>query len=326
MQKSLELVSHPLIANFTLFLVDVHYRSRHLHSDLEFGLILSGTPTLSIADQFYQLEAGDIYLLNPMENHEISTSDSSTLILSMQFSPKLISSILPSFSQYHFESNIIHPNSNSNESLYHALQALFIELAYSYHVRTSNYELKSLNILYSILYIFLSTVPHKILTTTELNTQEQKSERINRIFDYVDQNFRHKLMLSDIARNEKLSLYYLSHFFKEVSGMSFQNYINNKRFDYACSLLRSTNKTILEISLECGFSDVRYLNQLCREKFECTPLELRNGIVQHGNRTKLLSADLQHFFNEQESIECLTTLRSKYHKYLDHYSLGLLYC
>ena len=43
--------------------------------------------------------------------------------------------------------------------------------------------------------------------------------------DYIDENFRRKLLLGEIARREGLTMPYLSHLFKDTLGMSFQEYL-----------------------------------------------------------------------------------------------------
>ena len=89
--------------------------------------------------------------------------------------------------------------------------------------------------------------------------------------DYIDENFRRKLLLGEIARREGLTMPYLSHLFKDTLGMSFQEYLKKRRFEYARSLLLGTRKSLLDISLESGFSDARYMIRMFEGEFGCTP-------------------------------------------------------
>lgn len=93
--------------------------------------------------------------------------------------------------------------------------------------------------------------------------------------DYIDENFRRKLLLGEIARREGLTMSYLSHLFKDTLGMSFQEYLKKRRFEYARSLLLGTRKSLLDISLESGFSDARYMIHMFAEEFGCSPREYR---------------------------------------------------
>ena len=96
---------------------------------------------------------------------------------------------------------------------------------------------------------------------------EDSRERFAAIMDYIDENFRRKLLLGEIARREGLTMSYLSHLFKDTLGMSFQEYLKKRRFEYARSLLLGTRKSLLDISLESGFSDARYMIRMFAEEF-----------------------------------------------------------
>ena len=104
---------------------------------------------------------------------------------------------------------------------------------------------------------------------------EDSRERFAAIMGYIDENFRRKLLLGEIARREGLTMPYLSHLFKDTLGMSFQEYLKKRRFEYARSLLLDTRKSLLDISLESGFSDARYMIRMFAEEFGCSPREYR---------------------------------------------------
>ena len=64
-------------------------------------------------------------------------------------------------------------------------------------------------------------------------------------------------------------------FFKKYIGMSCIQYINNLRLDNASKLLTTTNKTIMEISLDVGFDNLSYFNKLVKRKYNMTPKAFR---------------------------------------------------
>ncbi|MFR2646182.1 MAG: helix-turn-helix transcriptional regulator [Blautia coccoides] len=155
------------------------------------------------------------------------------------------------------------------------MKGLLIELAYNYFGQFANYEYKCMSLLNMILYGLHTYVPKKIYTDSEMTARRHRQERMSRITDYIEKNFRQKLLLKDIADHENLSLTYLSHLFRDELNLSFQEYLNLKRFEYACRLLQNTDKKVLTVSIESGFSDVRYLNQLCQKYYNCPASELR---------------------------------------------------
>ena len=76
--------------------------------------------------------------------------------------------------------------------------------------------------------------------------------------DYMYENYERKLTLSEIAENEKLSIYYLSHIIKEATGLSFQDLLSYIRVEESERLLLESGKKIGAIAEEMGFSALLY--------------------------------------------------------------------
>ena len=64
-------------------------------------------------------------------------------------------------------------------------------------------------------------------------------------------------------------------FFKKHIGMTSVEYINNYRLERSAYLLSSTDKSIMEISMDVGFNSVSYFNKLFKIKYKLTPKEFR---------------------------------------------------
>ena len=115
-----------------------------------------------------------------------------------------------------------------------------------------------------------------------------------------------KILLSDIADMENLSLYYLSHLFKETLGLSFQQYVALLRFERARKMVEQTNKSLTEISMECGFSDYRYLNKIYQKQLGYTPIEYRNSHMDHfPEKAEEDLTNMQRFYTEEDSLKIL---------------------
>ena len=125
---------------------------------------------------------------------------------------------------------------------------------------------------------------------------------------YIDAHFTEKILLTDIAEEEHLSLNYLSHFFKDMIGMSFQQYVALLRFDRARRLVEHTSMSITTICMECGFSDYRYLNNIYKKQLGYTPIEYRNSHAVTDGYIEKKATDLenmQEFYSREESLKLL---------------------
>lgn len=310
MEREYEVVAHDRLSHINAFLVRMVERSTHLHRDLELGMVMSGSVALKTAGGAYPLSEGDVYLVNPMESHEFASGGDGALILAIQLSHQLVEPVFPD------AANIRYPGSaNLRESLRGVpercllLSALCVELACSYLARRPNYEFKCFSLAAALFHLLHSTVPWEVMSSEDYLPMKQRTDRILSVTDYIEQNFRRKLLLDEIAKRENLSLTYLSHFFKDALGMTFQEYLNQKRFEYACHLLATTDRKILDISLSSGFSDVRYFNRAFQKQFGCTPRDYRRGKTGELPKLRVLTDTTQYFFAPEDALQLLAQPR-----------------
>jgi AraC-like DNA-binding protein len=66
------------------------------------------------------------------------------------------------------------------------------------------------------------------------------------------------ITIKDILEFCPLSRSHFHALFKEETGLTFIQYLNNIRCDKAAELLVTTRNTILDISLECGFNNLSH--------------------------------------------------------------------
>ena len=308
-----------------MLLVRLHTRTLHSHNEMELGLVLDGKADLICANSVRKLNPGDMYVLNPMEQHGIRAGEEGVLILAVQISRQLATSFFQNAPNVFFVESAIRTFFVGHETRYEIMKGLMIELGYHYFSQLSNYEYKCMSLLNMIIYIINSYVPKRTLSDSEISEQLLMEKRLQRITDYIEQNFSQKLLLSEIAAREGLTLTYLSHFFKENIGMPFQEYLNRKRFEHACNLLRNSEKKVLTISIESGFSDVRYLNNLCQKYCHCSATELRKRKASPDPAEGQIEGTVQSIYTPSSGILYLNTLREVYRSKYSGYTIWEFY-
>ena len=95
---------------------------------------------------------------------------------------------------------------------------------------------------------------------------------------------------------------YLSHFFKASFGMSFQEYVMKLRCEKARQLLLLTDFSLLDISMACGFSDIKYFNKGFSRQFGCSPRQYRRQF-QHEE----LAQQQKSMLSTQEVLSAATS-------------------
>jgi len=83
--------------------------------------------------------------------------------------------------------------------------------------------------------------------------------------------------LGELAEECHMSISYLSHLFKETTGMSVMEYLNACRMLAAKKYLATTDLPIGEIVTMCGFSDDSNFSRNFKQKTGMTPSEFRRN-------------------------------------------------
>jgi len=159
---------------------------------------------------------------------------------------------------------------------------------------------------YSLIHQLMENIPYHFISKEEFNTIFLRMERINRFIQYVSENYSGRVRLSTLAEKEGLSISYLSHFIKEHLNYTFQEYVDLVRFNCARRLLRTSDKRILDICIESGFSDPRYMNRAFLKHTGMLPEAFRKHYGVNQNIATLSSIhSFQQFFGLNESLEIL---------------------
>lgn len=269
MSTEYEVIEHPFIQNLNIFLVNLDYRTPHLHEEIELILVLDGWVTTRTLHEAYDLRPSSLFLINRGQLHEFKTSADSAFILCLQVSPQFCADYFPAISHLQFDTQEIDQHLPQNQQTY--VKALLIETAYQYYAKAPGYQFLCVSLLNQLFWIFLNQVPYHILSSKEIEADQQRTERLRRILNFIDENYRQRIQLSDIAALENLSTSYLSHFIKDNLNQSFQEYLSNLRFTHARELVAENRMKLIDICEECGFSDYRYLYQAFMKHAGCTP-------------------------------------------------------
>ena len=92
---------------------------------------------------------------------------------------------------------------------------------------------------------------------------------------YIEDHYSEKITLEMLADKVNISVYYLSHIFKQYTNQTPIEYLNQYRLSTAANLLKTTDNSIMDISFECGYNNVSYFNRAFKTKYNLTPKEYR---------------------------------------------------
>lgn len=84
---------------------------------------------------------------------------------------------------------------------------------------------------------------------------ESEADKVDKVMVYIEDNFRKKLTIADVAAEFKMNPNYLNRIFKEQKGITLYAAVKNARLQYSKKLLVDTSLSIAEVCKTCGYSD-----------------------------------------------------------------------
>ena len=90
------------------------------------------------------------------------------------------------------------------------------------------------------------------------NSTYFKDPRLIDIFAYIRENLDGDLSNKQLANVANVSEDYVGQYFKMLTGINPQDYIEYQRMEAAVTLLRTTKKSIRAIGAEVGYKDTAY--------------------------------------------------------------------
>jgi AraC-like DNA-binding protein/mannose-6-phosphate isomerase-like protein (cupin superfamily) len=313
MENEFEIIRYPKINNVNLFIVAMEYRTPHLHRDFEVDLVLEGQLTLLSNNERYTASAGDLLLLDPNRPHELFThGEIGATILCLQISPRFFRDTMPAMSDVFFRT--VKLETGETSKWLKALRKDFIELTAAYMDARPQRRLLCASRLNEMFYMLLEHVPHHFLSSAEQQAIERKVERILRLLDFVNANFTHKIKLQDFAQAEGVSLNYMSYFVKAHLNQTFQEYVATVRYHQARKLLLTENKRLIDICIESGFSDPRYLTKTFLRKTGSRPdaYKRKYALRQEEDQYHRSIYSSQKFYSDEEAARILEHLKICY--------------
>lgn len=99
---------------------------------------------------------------------------------------------------------------------------------------------------------------------------------IQAIKDYLDENFKSRISLDDLAGSFYLNKYYLMKLFKDRYGMTINAYLNQARVTWVKQQLRFTDKTVEMLAVELQIEPA-YLSRLFKKVEGISPTRFRKS-------------------------------------------------
>jgi AraC-like DNA-binding protein len=106
-------------------------------------------------------------------------------------------------------------------------------------------------------------------------------DRMARVCHYIDTHLTEPISREQAATQASLSAGAFSRFFKQRTGKTLPEYINQLRVGRACQRLMEDEAKISNIAFDCGFENLSNFNRRFREVMRMAPMAYRRTVREH---------------------------------------------
>ncbi len=254
----------------------------HYHVAMELTLFTAGEGTRFVGDQISPFAPGDLVLLGEnLPHHWHTRGQSAGLSVQWEFPhghpfwtfPEALT-LAPLFKS---AVRGLHYSGPAAEALRAGLQEL-----------TLTTGADQLGLLFRLL-ARMASAPEKerkLLSTPAfaLPAGSEHRQAMAEAVRYLLANFRDEVRLEEVLKLTRMSKPTFSRQFKQHSGKTFCDFVSQIRLQTACRELIETSRSILDIALSSGFSQVSFFNRIFRRTYRCSPTEFRAREQGRGQR------------------------------------------
>ena len=247
-----------------------HYAS-HCHSAVEIIVPIRGEVIYRLPEATHHVRVGEVLIVPPNWTHELVMHEGSARYL-LLFEPGGIFSMRD---MQLVEAVLKTPIYLTEQpELQMSVRALLLQTVDCYEKRQPLWNSMCYSYLLQ-LYVQLGQHYLKEHTAVEEPVRRMDSEIIESARLYIDQNYMSDISLDDVGSFSGFSKYYFSRIFKQYLGVSFSEYLRNKRIDVAEDLLIHTRRSIQDIAAASGFGSIATFNRVFKDARSCTPSRYR---------------------------------------------------
>ncbi|MGV3277349.1 helix-turn-helix transcriptional regulator [Staphylococcus hyicus] len=249
------------MTNYHISFNALHPRTLYKNSGITFVFVLEGRLQCLFNNTNIDIESGKVLLLNHRDKLIINDLDGDFMQFNMnlQFIDHVIDG-LPLFEP--------DPSDDSMKWIKNFLAKIGI----MYLRKNKYFKLLIEQQMIELLLLMVKYIPQKDMEHGMATTEDM---RLNRVCQYIEHHFNEEITLHDMAEYVNLSPAYLSKLFTKKLNMGFLQYLNKVRLDHVILDLIHTDKPMIEIALQNGFSNSALLSRTFKKQMNTTPTQYR---------------------------------------------------
>lgn len=246
----------------------------HWQKEIELVYVRSGEASFHVADHSFTAHAGDLVIC---ESGTIHYSDSYHTKNNMDFLIFDTNIISSRFQNPNFKTALVTAAELNSFGLSEALHRVFTVVPEELNKKQPYYKDIVSSVIREFWFLLKRTLPREEQSKDDSRRSRMLGE-FQELLDYIDKHFTEDLTLEDASNMMHFSPSHFSKTFKKMMGMNYVTYINMVRIEHAIQLLGTNQYRMIDIALECGFSNIRSFNRVFKEITGYTPTDFSSQV------------------------------------------------
>jgi AraC family transcriptional regulator len=152
------------------------------------------------------------------------------------------------------------------------------------------------------------------MTNTENKIQSDYRNRLDRVFQFIDENLESKLSLSEVSKEAFFSPYHFHRIFKLLTRETLNEYINRRRIEKSVLDIIHKELSISEISHTYGFSDNSSYTKAFKKYYGVSPTEFKIQNPNKFSKIKQLNSKIGQNYPDINEYVCIINKLKKWIK------------
>lgn len=246
----------------------------HWQKEIELVYVRSGEVSFHVADHSFIAHTGDLVICESGQIHYSDSYNTKNLLNFLIFDTNLISS---RYHNPHFKNALVTADELKNLGLTDALQRLFSLVPDELNKKQPYYK----DIVTAAIREFWFLLKRNLPRAEKVKDDSRRTrllEEFQELLDYIDTHYAEDMTLDHAAAMMHFSPSHFSKTFKKMIGMNYVTYVNMVRIEQAIERLGTNQYRMIDIALECGFTNIRSFNRVFKEITGYTPTEFSSQV------------------------------------------------
>lgn len=242
----------------------------HFHNEYSIVYVTSGVHKFETSSALHEISKGTIRIINPHEQHK--TLDSEWSYINFMLSREYINFIMKNSFNSALENIKFIPTIKDEKAT-----KLFLKLNSSIILNdTSSMEI-DINAINFIEYLISNYSLNKLDRNKVCIEKKPSIEITEKVKKYIEENFKEKITLDDIAEDLQINKFLFLNEFKKRINITPYQYLLIIRANYAKELILK-NISLSEVAFECGFSDQSNMIKNFKKVYNYSPSIVQKNI------------------------------------------------